>query len=386
MIYLDHAATTQVDPAVFDAMLPFFSEKFGNPSSVHAFGQTARAAVDSARGSIAKILNCSPREIVFTSGATESNNLSIRGHILARQRSGCATNHIITTAIEHHAVLEVVEDLSRDGIEFTVVPVGADGIVQPQDVEAAIRPDTSLISVMYANNEIGAIQPIAQISEIARQRGILFHTDAVQAANYLSLDVNALGIDLLSLSAHKLYAPKGVGLLYVRSGTDLSWLQVGGGQEYARRAGTENVPGIVGLAAGLQAASQFQIERAKHAKYLRDRIIENVLERVPESQLNGHPDERLPNNAHLSFAGVDGESLLMDLDLNGIAVSSGSACASGSNQPSHVLLALGLSTQLAEGSLRITVGKDNTVDEVDRAIDAIISAVSRIRMVSNSLI
>ena len=380
-IYLDHAATTPVDPAVFEAMLPFFTARFGNPTSIYSAGRDARAGLDWARGTLAGILHCLPREVVMTSGATESNNTAIRG-VAWFNRLNSGDNHIITSAIEHHAVLHAVENLAEHGFEITIIEPDAAGLIDPEAVANAIRPDTCLISIMYANNEIGTIQPIAEISAIARQHGILIHTDAVQAAGALSLDVDELGVDLLSLSAHKFYAPKGVGLLYVRRGARIAWQQLGGGQEYARRAGTENVPGIVGMAAGLTLAQRALVERSAHQRMLRDRLIDGILGRVPHSQLNGSRDHRLPNNVNISFAGVEGESILLDLDMHGIAASSGSACATGSTEPSHVLLALGISENLAQGSLRLTVGKDNTVAEIDRAIDTIATSVQRLREMS----
>lgn len=380
-IYLDHAATTPVDPAVLEAMLPFFTTRFGNPTSIYGAGRDARAGIDWARGTLAGILHCLPREVVMTSGATESNNTAIRGVAWWNRLNG-GGNHIITSAIEHHAVLHTVEGLAEHGFEITTINPNSAGLIEPKAVEDAIRPDTCFISIMYANNEIGTIQPVAEISAIARQHDIVMHTDAVQAAGALSLNVDELGVDLLSLSAHKFYAPKGVGLLYVRRSTKVAWQQLGGGQEYARRAGTENVPGIVGMAAGLTLAQRAMTERIAHQQMLRDRLIDGVLGRVPDSQLNGSRDIRLPNNVNVSFAGVEGESILLDLDMHGIAASSGSACATGSTEPSHVLLALGLSEDLAQGSLRLTVGKDNTVAEIDLAIDTIATSVQRLREMS----
>lgn len=386
VIYLDHAATTPVDPAILEAMLPFFTNSFGNPSSVHALGRDARAGLDWARGTIAEVLNCRPREIIFTGSATEANNLAIKG-IAWHARLAAPDDpppHIVTSAIEHHAVLHAIEALGQRGFSYTIVPVDSDGLVDPAEVEAAIRPETCLVSIMYANNEIGTIQPIAEIAQVVHRQGARFHTDAVQAAGALALDVQALDVDLLSLSAHKFYAPKGVGLLYARSGVAFEPLIDGGGQEYARRAGTENVPGIVGIAAGLAIATEEQERRTEHARMLRDRLTEGLLERIPDSRLNGHAERRLPNNVNVSFAGVDGESILLDLDLNGIAASSGSACASGSNEPSHVLRAIGLSEDLAEGSLRLTVGKDTTDAEIDRAIEVIANAVERVRQLARA--
>lgn len=384
-IYLDHAATTPVDPVVVDSMLPYFTTHFGNPASIYGVGRDARAGLDRARGAIAAVLNCLPRELVMTSGATEANNTAIKGVAWWNRFNG-GGNHIITSAIEHHAVLHVTESLEQHGFEVTTVGVDSSGIVNPDDIEAAIRPDTCLISIMYANNEIGTIQPIAEIAAIARRHGIPMHTDAVQAAGALPLDVEQLGVDLLSLSAHKFYAPKGVGLLYVRRGTRMAWQQLGGGQESARRAGTENVAGIVGMAVALQIATNQQELRTAQLRGLRDQMITGILEMVPDSQLNGDPTHRLPNNANFSFAGVEGESMMLDLDMHGIAASSGSACAVGSTEPSHVLQAIGLSTELAQGSLRLTVGKDNTPEQIERAILQVADSVRRLREMSELLL
>lgn len=381
-IYLDHAATTPVDPRVLELMLPFFTERFGNPSSSYTLGQDARTALDWSRTTIAGVLGCQPREIVFTSGATESNNLAIKGVAWrARFDTPDLPPHLIVSAIEHHAVLHAAESLVAHGFELSIVPPDAEGIVQPATVAAAIRPETCLISIMLANNEIGTIQPVREIASIARERGIVVHTDAVQAAGALPLDVSELGVDLLSLSAHKFYGPKGVGLLYVRHGTPLDWQQHGGAQEDTRRAGTENVPLIAGMAAALVIAVEDMDARNTHVTALRDRLIEQLSERIPDTRLNGHPSQRLPNNVNLSFAGVDGEMLLLSLDMAGIAASSGSACTTGSSQPSHVLSALGIGPETARRSLRLTLGKDNTLAEIDRAIDAIVESVGRIRSI-----
>jgi cysteine desulfurase len=384
-IYLDHAATTPVDPRVLEVMLPFFSERFGNPSSIYTLGQDARAGLDWARGTLAGLIGCQARELVMTSGATESNNLAIKGvawwHRFNAPERG---NHIVVSAIEHHAVLHAAESLVPHGFEVSVVEPDSDGMIQPDAVEAALRPDTCLLSVMYANNEIGTIQPIREIAEIAHARGITVHTDAVQAAGALPLAVDDLGVDLMSLSAHKFYGPKGVGLLYVRRRTPIEWQQQGGGQEGGRRGGTENVPLLVGMAAALGLATDEMDERNDRQIRLRDRLIEGVLERVPDSRLNGHPTERLPNNVNLSFAGVEGETLLLNLDMLGIAASSGSACSTGSTEPSHVLTALGLGPEIARGSLRLTLGKDTTEVEIDRAIDAVVETVERVRQLVES--
>ncbi|MBX6754139.1 MAG: cysteine desulfurase NifS [Thermorudis peleae] len=382
-IYLDHAATTPVDPRVLEAMLPYFTEQFGNPSSIYAAGRQARAAIDQARARIARILHCQPREIVFTSGGTESDNLAIKGVAWWHRLNGRG-NHIITTAFEHHAVLHSVQYLEKFGFEATYVRPGPDGIVRVEDIEAAIRPDTILISVMYANNEIGTIQPIAEIGKLAHRYGILFHTDAVQAAGTLPLDVERLHVDLLSLSAHKFYAPKGVGLLYVRQGTKLLWQQNGGSQESNRRAGTENVPGIVGMATALELAYAEREERNAHLLALRDRLIDGILQRIPDARLNGDREQRLPNNVNVSFEGVDGETILLNLDMHGIAASSGSACTTGSTEPSHVLLAIGLTPEQARSSIRLTLGKDNTEQEIDRTLNVLEETVTRLRRLASA--
>ena len=365
-------------------MLPYFTDIFGNPSSVHEAGRDARAGLDWARGTLARILGCRPREVVFTGGATEANNLAIRGTLdRARRDFPGERHHVITTAIEHHAVLHAVQALAEfDGVDVTIVPVDASGVVRAEDVEAAIRPETRLISVMYANNEIGTIQPVAEIAGIARERGVVVHCDAVQAAGALPLDVNELGVDLLSISAHKFYGPKGVGLLYVREGVRLQPLVHGGGQERALRPGTENVAGVVGMATALLLAVEEREERNAHDRELRDRLMDQLLERIPDSYVNGDLERRLPNNLNIGFDGVDGESVLLDLDLNGIAASSGSACASATNEPSHVLLAIGLDEVAADATLRLTVGRSNTREQIDRAVEVIVNAVERVRGVA----
>lgn len=380
-IYLDHAATTPVKPQVLEAMLPYFSERFGNPSSIYSYGREANRAIQDAREKVARVLNCDPREIVFTSGGTESDNLAIKGvawYARLHQRG----NHIITTAIEHHAVLHACQYLEKFGFEVTYLPVDHYGLVRVEDVERAIRPDTILISVMYANNEIGTIEPIEEIGALARERGIVFHTDAVQAAGYLDLDVRKLHVDLMSLSAHKFYGPKGVGALYVRKGTPVLYQQQGGSQEMNRRAGTENVAGIVGMGAALELAYSEREKEFQHAVQLRDRLIDGIFRRIPFVQLNGHPERRLPNNANFCIDFVESESLLLSLDLKGICASSGSACTSGSIEPSHVLMAIGVPAQLAHGSLRLTVGSGNTVEEIDYTLDVLEEVVERLRRLS----
>lgn len=382
-IYLDHAATTPVDPRVLEAMLPYFTERFGNPSSIYAAGREARAALDQARARIARLLNCQAREIVFTSGGTESDNLAIKGVAFWHLLNGRG-RHIVTTAFEHHAVLHSAEYLERFGFEVTYVRPDPDGLIDPAAIAAALRPDTVLVSVMYANNEIGTIQPIAQIARICRERGITVHTDAVQAAGTLPLDVEELGVDLLSVSAHKFYGPKGVGFLYVRSGTPIVWQQHGGAQESNRRAGTENVPGIVGMARALELAYEELEERNAHLQRLRDRLIDEILRRIPGSRLNGHRTQRLPNNVNVTFEGVEGETLLLNLDLHGIAASSGSACTTGSTEPSHVLLAIGLTPEQARSSIRLTLGKDNTEQEIERTLDVLEETVARLRKLARA--
>ena len=344
MIYMDHAATTPVRPEVMEAMLPYFTERFGNASSLYTLAQQSRMALDEAREAVARVLDSRPSEVVFTSGGSESDNAAIKGAASALMRTG---NHIITTSIEHHAVLHTCTFLEDSGFEVTYLPVDNDGLVDPDRLAAAITDKTVLVSVMLANNEIGTIQPIAEmasrVKEIAREsrRTIVFHTDAVQAAGYLDINVKTLGVDMLSLSAHKFHGPKGVGVLYVRRGTPFAPQQLGGAQERQRRAGTENMPGIVGTAIALALADREREEASEHCVRLRDRLIEGIQERIPGVRLNGHPTLRLPNNANFSFAGVEGEPVLLGLDFAGVAASSGSACTSGSLEPSHVLLALG---------------------------------------------
>ena len=382
IVYMDHAGTTPLAPEVLRAMTPYFTELFGNPSSIHAVGQEARYALDEARERVARVLNCRPREVVFTGGGTESDNAAIVGVATALQETG---KHIITSSVEHHAVLHTCQHLESQGFEVTYLPVDSDGIVQPEAVYRAITDKTTLVSIMYANNEIGAINPIPDIAALVKQRAselsrtILFHTDAVQSAGFLELDVRKLGVDLLSLSGHKFHGPKGTGVLFIRRGAAFLPFMLGGGQERERRSGTENIPGIVGLSVALETANAQREEASRHCAALRDRIIEQVLEQVPGSALNGHPTQRLPNNANFSFPGVEGEPILLGLDMAGIAASSGSACSSGSLEPSHVLLALGQSAEKARGSLRLTLGKDNTEEQVDYLLEVLVDLVDRLR-------
>jgi cysteine desulfurase len=381
-VYLDHAATTAVDPRVVQAMLPYWTEQYGNASSVYRLGRSAHQALDQARQKVADILNCAPKEVIFTSCGTESDNLALRGVALER-RERLQANHIVISPIEHHAIGHTVEQLEKHfGFEVSTVPVDRHGMVDPADVERAIRPETAIISIMFANNEVGTIQPIAQIGEIARAHKIPFHTDAVQAGGALPLDVKAQKVDLLSLSAHKFYGPKGVGLLYARRGVPLLPVQTGGGHEYGRRAGTENVPYIVGLATALELATQEMEAANARITQLRDRLISGILERIPETQLTGHPSQRLPNSASFLFRYIEGESILLNLDMAGVAASSGSACTSGSLEPSHVLTAMGFSHEVAHGSLRLTLGTENTPEEIEYVLDILPGIVEKLRQMS----
>lgn len=380
LVYLDHAATTAVDPRVVEAMLPYFTATYGNASSVHSPGREAHQAVEKARQTVADILGAAPKEIIFTSCGTESDNLAIRGVAFASRDKG---NHIITSSIEHHAVSHTCEQLEKDfGFKVTYLPVDRRGRVDPDDVGRAITDQTILISIMYANNEVGTIQPIAEIGRIARARGIPLHTDAVQAGGTLDLDVDHLNVDLLSLSAHKFYGPKGVGVLYQRRATPLLPTQTGGGHERGRRAGTENVPYIVGLATALKLARQHRQQNSARIAALRDRLIQGLLETIPDCYLTGHPTDRLPNNASFVFGGVEGESILLNLDLMGVAASSGSACSSDSAEPSHVLTALGLPMKLCHGSLRLTLGNENTAGDVDYVLSILPSIIHKLRALS----
>ncbi len=381
-IYLDYAATTPVDPRVLDTMMPYFSASFGNPSSVHRYGQQAEAAIKSARETVASALNCRADEIVFTSCGSESDNLALRGAALAmREKTGA--NRIVTSKAEHHAVSKTAEQLEKYfGFEVKWLDLDKHGMVQPQNVERALDDKTALVSVMYANNEIGTINPIREIAEVCHQHNVLFHTDAVQAVPYLQVDVQLLGVDLLSLGAHKFYGPKGIGALYVRKGTPVIPSQTGGGQENNLRAGTQNVPYIVGLAEALRLTVEEREQRIAHVKPLRDQIIGAVLETIPDSRLTGHMDIRLPNHASFTFKDVDGNLLLTLLDAAGFACSSGSACKTGNPEPSEVMDAIGLSREWGLGSLRITLGLNTTVEEIDSFIRTLPSIISKARELS----
>ena len=382
LIYMDHAATTPVRPEVLDAMLPYFSANFGNPSGIYTLAQESQKAIDGARETVAETLDARMSEIVFTSGGTESDNTAIRGAALALASTG---RHIITTSIEHHAVLHTCHSLEQYGFDVTYLPVDAAGLIDPDDVGRAINDETTLVSVMYANNEIGVVEPISEIADVvkseARRRGrtIVMHTDAVQAAGYLDLSAKSLGVDMLSLSAHKFQGPKGSGVLYIRRGTPFEAQQTGGGQERQRRSGTENVPSVVGMAKALRLAESERSDTVTRVKSLRDRIVEAMLERLDGVRLNGHPARRLPNNVNLSFDRVEGEPILLGLDLAGISASSGSACSSASLEPSHVLTALGLTAEQAQGSLRLTLGNDNTEEDVDYLLDVLPGLVQKLR-------
>ena len=379
MIYLDYAATTPVDSRVLDAMLPYFSASFGNPSSVHRYGQRAEAAVDEARESVATSLNCRPDEVIFTSCGSESDNLALRGAAQAMlEKTG--RKWILTARTEHHAVSKTAEQLAEHyGFQLEWLDVDEYGMIRPETVEQALCDDTAIVSVMYANNEIGTINPIREIAKICHKHGALIHTDAVQAAAYLPVDVNELGADMISLGGHKFYGPKGVGALYVRKGTPLLSQVTGGGQEHGLRAGTSNVPYIVGFAEALRLTVEEREQRVSHIKPLRDRIIGTILEEIPDSRLTGHPEQRLPNHASFAFRGVDGNSLLQMLDAAGFACSSGSACKTGNPEPSEVMSAIGLSREWGLGSLRVTLGSGTTAEHVEAFLSALPELVERVR-------
>lgn len=378
-IYLDNAATTPVRREVFEAMVPYLTDKYGNPSSIHSYGREARADLNRAREQVAAAIGAAPEEIIFTAGGSEADNLAIKGTALAMYGE---KSHIITSAVEHHAVLHSVESLKRLGFSVTILPVDSEGMVDPEDVKRAITPETCLISIMYANNEVGTIQPIEEISRIAREAGVLFHTDAVQAVGHMPVDVKSLGVDMLSLSGHKFYGPKGVGALYARRGVRLAPLIDGGAQERKRRAGTENMAGIVGIGMAIELAVSEMDEVSAKEERLRDKLMEGLTQRIPDVRLNGHRRLRLPNNVNMSFLYVEGESLLLNLDMEGIAASSGSACTSGSLAPSHVLMAMGIPHEVAHGSVRMTLGRYTEDADVERVLDVMPRIVEKLRAMS----
>ncbi len=378
-IYLDYAATTPTHPEVVKAMLPYFTEVFGNPSSIYYCGQEAKGAIEQARIKVTDLIGARDDEIVFTSGGTEADNFALKGVAYANESKG---NHIITSPVEHHAVIETCKYLQRNGFNVTYLPVDEYGLVTPDDVKKAITNKTILISVMHGSNEIGTIQPIAEIGKIAKEAGVYFHTDAVQTAGHLPINVDELGVDLLAISAHKLYGPKGVGALYIRKGTKLISFMHGGDQERKRRASTENVPAIVGLAKAVELAQQEMSQETERLTYLRDQLIRGLMERIDHIKLNGHPSNRLPNNVNVSIDFIEGEAMCLNLDLEGICASTGSACSSASLEPSHVLLAMGLSHEQAHGSLRFSLGKWTTEEEIDRVLEVLPRIVAKLRAMS----
>ncbi|HAE63128.1 MAG TPA: cysteine desulfurase NifS [Eubacteriaceae bacterium] len=377
--YFDYAATTPLDSEVLKEMLPHMEENFGNPSSVYSYGREARKVIDDSREKVAKIIGAQSKEIFFTSGGTESDNWAIKGTAFANKDKG---NHIITTSVEHHAVLHTCKYLEKQGFEVTYLPVDEYGLIDLDDLRNSIKDTTILITVMFANNEIGTIQPIGEIGKIAKEKKILFHTDAVQALGSIEIDVNTLGVDLMSISGHKIYGPKGIGALYIRKGVKIDNLIHGGAQEKKKRGGTENTPAIVGFAKACELAESNLQEQIKRTIQLRDYMIKGILEGIPEVKLNGHPEKRLPGNVNVSIRYIEGESILLSLDLLGIAASSGSACTSGSLDPSHVLLAIGLSHEIAHGSLRFSIGKYTTKEEVDFVLDKLPGIIQRLRDMS----
>ncbi|MBQ3574602.1 MAG: cysteine desulfurase NifS [Clostridia bacterium] len=378
-VYMDNGATTRVTEPVFEAMKPYFCEIYGNPSSVHSFGRESRHVVEDAREQVAKALNAEPREIYFTGCGTESDNWAVRGAAYANIKKG---KHIITTNIEHHAILHTCEQLEKEGFEVTYLPVDEFGFVAAQQLEAAIREDTTIVSIMMANNEIGTIEPIAELAAVCKAKGVLFHTDAVQAIGSVKIDVKDMGIDMLSLSGHKFHAPKGIGALYVRKGVRLQHLINGGAQERGQRAGTENLASIVGIGKAIKIAAANVDKHNEQLSAIRDHMINRILTEIPYTRLNGHPEKRLPGNVNVCFRFIEGEALLLSLDIKGIAASSGSACTSGSLDPSHVLLAIGLPHEIAHGSLRLTISEETTMEEADYVVDSLVEIVARLRAMS----
>jgi cysteine desulfurase len=379
-VYLDNAATTMVRQEVLDAMIPAFTTYYGNPSSLHEFAREAGKLVDEARAKVANAIGAKPDEIVFTGGGSESDNMVLRGVAAANKKKG---KHIITSAVEHHAVLYTLQAMEREGVaELTILPVDEYGLVTAEQVKDAIRDDTVLVSIMFANNEVGTIMPVAEIGKVCREKGVLFHTDAVQAVGHVAINVTEMNIDMLSMSAHKFHGPKGIGALYIKKGVRVPALIIGGGQEKKRRAGTENVPGIVGMGRALELAVEHMEANAVRVGALRDKLMKAIPAAIPDVKLNGHPTKRLPNNVNFSIRYIEGESILLMLDINGIAASSGSACTSGSLDPSHVLLAMGLPHEIAHGSLRLTLSEFTTEQEIDYVLDLLPQIVQRLRDMS----
>ena len=378
-VYMDNGATTRVTEPVMAAMQPYFCQVYGNPSSFHSAGREARHAVEDARAKVAAAIGAEPREIYFTGCGTESDNWAIRGAAYANVKKG---RHIITTNFEHHAVLHTCKQLEKEGFEVTYLPVDQDGLVSPEQLEAAIRPDTTLVTIMYCNNEIGTIEPIPELAAVAKAHGVLFHTDAVQAIGHVKIDVKAQNIDMLSLSGHKFHAPKGIGALYIRKGVRLQQLMQGGAQERNQRPGTENLAGIVGLGKAIELATADIDQKAAKMSAIRDHMIERILKEIPHVQLNGHPTKRMCGNVNVSFYFVESEGILIHLDMKGIAASSGSACTSGSLDPSHVLLAIGVSHEHANGSVRLSLSDENTMEEADYVVDSLVEIIARLRAMS----
>jgi cysteine desulfurase len=378
-IYLDHNATTPVHPEVLEAMLPYLKEKFGNASSIHSFGREAKVALEDAREKVAKLFNCAPSEIYFTSGGTESDNLAVKGVAFANRNKG---KHVITSSIEHHAVLESCKYLQKEGFETTFLLVDKYGFVDPDELGKNIKNDTILVTIMHANNEIGTIQPIEELARITKEKGIYFHTDAVQSAGKLSLNTEKMPIDLASISGHKIYGPKGVGAIYIRKGVRITPLAHGGHHERSRRAGTENIPGIVGLGKAAEIALRDMEKLHQHLKSLTETFLKKLNEKIMDISLNGHPEKRVPSTLNISFKGVEGESIILSLDMKGVAVASGSACTSGSLEPSHVLSALGIDPAIAQSSIRFSFGRENTLEDVDHVCEVLPEIIERLRSMS----
>ncbi|HZW83876.1 MAG TPA: cysteine desulfurase NifS [Candidatus Deferrimicrobium sp.] len=378
-VYLDHSATTPVDPEVAELIMTYYTSKFGNPSSIHAFGREAKKGLEDARQQVATLIGAQPEEIVFTSGGTEADNMALIGAALANQKKG---NHIITTAVEHHAILDTCKYLEKQGFKLTILPVDEDGLLSVEALEKALTQETILVSIMHANNEVGTIQPIEEIGKLLQGKGIIFHVDAVQSLGKIPVNVNDLGVNLLTASSHKIYGPKGVGCLYIRKGTRIQSLVHGGSQERKRRSGTENLPGIVGFGKACELAGQRMEADSAMIADLRDRLMKGIFDKIDHVKLNGHPTKRVPTNLNVSFEFIEGESLLLSLDMKGIAGSSGSACTSGSLDPSHVLLAMGICHEIAHGSLRLTLGRENTVEDIDYVLEVLPEIVTRLRAMS----